>query len=57
MLQDAEDDDGWLAGHAPRLLKADPKLLADDDGDLAHEFWRALPTGGFERATVAAAAK
>lgn len=32
-----------------RMEVVDPTLQSDDDGDLAHEFWRAITGGMFER--------
>jgi len=52
VLQDADDD--WLTGGAAHTDDAkDPNLVRDADGDLAHEFWRAVPRGGFERDAAA----
>lgn len=53
MIQDAEPD-LWDADAALQA-KLDPNLVRDEDGDLAHEFWRAVTAGRFEKAQVAAA--
>ena len=59
VIQDADSVDvyasEWETMGAAEA-RHDPSLVRDDDGDLAHEFWRAVPTGGFEVELVAARA-
>lgn len=56
VIQDADGDE-WEPYHGEQLARLDPSLVRDEDGDFAHEFWRAVPTGGFERAQVPGSGK
>jgi hypothetical protein len=49
-LDDSSEQERWMAERAARLAELDARLVRDDDGDSAHEFFTAVPTGGFVKA-------